>query len=560
MNGVQRLAVWTGNDEHNRKIQGIYEMLKENWVEGGKSPNLPYPYLVSAREGYRHDWLLDTSFNAVAWAPFDAKRAKETFRNHWYWIDHHPLYPPGSPGHGMIPGVVVTDHSANYYTFTYTQIPVVARGVWEVYCQTGDREFLQEAYPYLVKFHSWLARERDVDGDLLMELGSYSGQIQFARFEGADFNPSLDRMIVTNRLGQLADRRWYGNVELVERTSVMVDLEKALGEIADLLGDQARANELRAVAKRREQAMDAVMWDEREGFYFDVDRDTHKPGKVKSIWNLMPLFSRSCSRSQAAKLVAHLTDPDEFWTPFPVATCARSEPVYRPDGFWRGDCWVQSNFFIARGLRNYGYHELARKLTDTTFLMMDEKTCSEHHDSRTGKDLGAKGASFNSWLLMMMYESYYGIQADYRTIVITDDDWGKHITLGNLEAEYALDGQGTEGHGADRGGTKGRGPGGRGTDGRGANGRDIGATSPRSGEIRLRSGFERDLIVVSPDSWKGATPIVKAVSGGEEATVAAEILEYAGAGQGLDGKPAIMFKARPGTRYSVYLPDRGRGR
>lgn len=489
-------TVPTHDPVHNRKIEGVYRVIRDNWVDGGVCENLPWPYIMSAAEGYRHFWVWDTAFNTAGWAPMGEERTQHTYRNHWHWMEDNPNFPEGSPGYGMIPGVVVTDRSSDFFTFKYTQLPLTAWGVWMVYGQEGDRAFVRESLPYLRKYHRWYVSERDIDGDLLIEVGSYTGEVQHARFEGLDFKPSLDRMRMTNRQGQLTGDRWYGDVELVEMTCFVIRMEKVLAEFEERVGDGEAAGRYRNLATQREAALNRWMWDEEEGFYYDLHRDTHVPVRVKTVMGFMPMFSGSCTSEQAARLVEHLTDPEAFWTPFPVATCARNEAAFDPTGFWRGDTWIMTNYLVAAGLCHYGYYDLARTLTDCSFEMVDEATCNERHHSLTGADIGANFASFNSCLLLMMWQNYYGIGEDFRTIRVTDGDWGKHLKLGKLEVEYT-----------------------------------------EKQEIKLRSDFARTFRVIPPGSWQGHGVEVRGCTEGTRVLC--------------EGTGPIVLPAEPGVRYTV---------
>lgn len=322
---------WTGNLAHNRKIEQVYEYcIRRNRVAGGAYDTLPYPWIASGdglwhyfaacdaalcamvtaavepewtREMFRNFWhwmtgnpnfpegspgygmipgmvrvdhgpyfwtfkLSQTPLWAWAvweayrqdpkeagWAPMGEERTQRTYRNHWHWMEHHPNFPEGSPGYGMIPGVVVTDRSPDFFTFKYTQLPLTAWGVWMVYGQEGNRAFVEESLPYLRKYHRWYVSERDIDADLLIEVGSYTGEVQHARFEGLDFKPSLDRMRMTNRQGQLTGDRWYGDVELVEMTCFVIRMEKVLAEFEERVGDGEAAGRYRNLATQREAAL-----------------------------------------------------------------------------------------------------------------------------------------------------------------------------------------------------------------------------------------------------------------------------------------------------------------
>ena len=85
---------------------------------------------------------------------------------------------------------------------------------------------------------------------------------------------------------------------------------------------------------------------------------------------ILPLFAGVASKAQAARVVAHLTNPDEFWPPMPVPTIALDEPSYEPD-MWRGPTWVNINSLIRIGLERYGYTKLSQEIRLKTLNEID---------------------------------------------------------------------------------------------------------------------------------------------------------------------------------------------
>ncbi len=68
------------------------------------------------------------------------------------------------------------------------QPPLVAQAVKRIYEVSLDKLFLYELMPKLVRFHDWLASNRDFDGDGLICL--------ISPFEsGIDWKPSFDEIL-----------------------------------------------------------------------------------------------------------------------------------------------------------------------------------------------------------------------------------------------------------------------------------------------------------------------------------------------------------------------------
>ncbi len=73
----------------------------------------------------------------------------------------------------------------------------------------------------------------------------------------------------------------------------------------------------------------------------------------------------------------HLFNSEEFWSPYPVATLARSEPFYAPRQFpgdldcnWRATTWIPTNYMIYHGLKFYGYNQLASLVAYKTYELV----------------------------------------------------------------------------------------------------------------------------------------------------------------------------------------------
>jgi hypothetical protein len=70
-------------------------------------------------------------------------------------------------------------------------------------------------------------------------------------------------------------------------------------------------------------------------------------------------------------MVAHLTDPAEFYRPHLFPSLAASEPAYDTDGnYWRGGVWAPTNYMAIKGLERIGEVELARRAAENHLANM----------------------------------------------------------------------------------------------------------------------------------------------------------------------------------------------
>jgi glycogen debranching enzyme len=110
-------------------------------------------------------------------------------------------------------------------------------------------------------------------------------------------------------------------------------------------------------------------------------------------------------------VVEHLFNPREFWTPYPVAALARSERWYSRDHLpsdlgcsWRANVWIPTNYMIYRGLRRYGYRDLASIVAHYTHALVRAAGNREYYDAETGEGCGLD--PFWGWSLLAHFLPY----------------------------------------------------------------------------------------------------------------------------------------------------------
>ena len=169
--------------------------------------------------------------------------------------------------------------------------------------------------------------------------------------------------------------------------------------------------------------------------------DTDKPIRVRTLQGFLPLTAGMASAEQAAELVRQLTDPAMFWSKYPVTTSAMNEPTFRPDGFWRGDVWPPTNYLIALGLDRYGYYGVAKEMADRMLELVrrHDGHAYERYNGVEGLGLGVKDYCWGVTNWSMVVNARYGVQEDYRTIVVPPHAKGRKLKLGKLEVNYPTD-------------------------------------------------------------------------------------------------------------------------
>lgn len=206
-----------------------------------------------------------------------------------------------------------------------------------------------------------------------------------------------------------------------------VDLEcylvrelKAMAVIATHLGKPNEAREYLARAGRLSTQINTILWDEKDGFYYDRDQRTGSQIRVKSVAGFLPLWAGVATTKQARRMVKdHLLNEKEFWTKYPIPSYALTEPDYyqgskteRGECNWRGTTWIPTNYMIFHGLIRYGFDKEARELAKRTFdLALNQNPATrEYYDADTGKGNGLNpfwGWSSLAYIMPLEYDLRY---------------------------------------------------------------------------------------------------------------------------------------------------------
>ncbi len=176
-------------------------------------------------------------------------------------------------------------------------------------------------------------------------------------------------------------------------------------------------------------AIQAHLWDERDGFFYsaDVNLLPVEPGarlhggcprhwstliQRIGVWSgFMAMWAGIATKEQAERMVReHYMDTRTFHAPFGVRTLSKMEKMYcivksGNPSCWLGPVWGVSNFMVFDALRRYGYIREAEKLAEKTISMFGrdiEKNgeMHEYYDPESGE--GVNNPGFQNWNLLSL--------------------------------------------------------------------------------------------------------------------------------------------------------------
>ena len=134
-----------------------------------------------------------------------------------------------------------------------------------------------------------------------------------------------------------------------------------LSRIAELLGIPDEAQQWRDRYEAVKRKVNALYWDERDGFYYDIlakSRSRHKVMTPASFW---PALAEMPSKGMMHRMADRLRDPQSLGGDVPTPSLARNDEDFDPKGgYWRGAVWLPTSYMAVKALDAYGEYDLAR--------------------------------------------------------------------------------------------------------------------------------------------------------------------------------------------------------
>lgn len=313
-------------------------------------------------------------------------------------------------------GFMPNDNQANdRKSWDHSQPPVGGIMVRELYRQYPERWFLEAAFEPLVAWNRWWPRKRLNEG--LLSYGSHEAKNPFnerhrrnrvaAGWEsGMDDSPMYEGVPFNQQKNTL-------ELQDVGLNSLYIADCEALAELAEILGREEEAAELRERADAFRERMESL-WDEEVGLYLNYRTDLDRPSLRLSPTLFYPLLAQLPSQSRAERMIEeHFYNPNEFWGDWIVPTIARNDPSFSMQRYWKGAIWPPTNFLTYLSLRKYGMAEAHETLAARSLEMFLTEYrrrgyVSENYSAitGTGDDPRLSSDNFHAWGVLFGFMSF----------------------------------------------------------------------------------------------------------------------------------------------------------
>lgn len=395
-------------------------------------------YTVPTHGLYPFQWNWDSAFVALGFATFDRDRA---------WQEIESLV-TGQWDDGMIPHIIFHQDDEGYFpgpgvwasgktppTSGITQPPVLAsvvRWLWEAEGADPDHARMRAMYDACVKYHRWFHAYRDPLGNGLVMVthnwetgrdnssewddalarvdttgvGSYSrrdtGHVDAAMRPKQE---EYDRYVAILQFGrecgwdhrEIADNGPFRVVD-VGMSMILLRANRDLLAIAEVIGDQAVAEELRERIRLSEGGMD-WLWNENAGAYCSRDATTLESSGLVTNASFLAFYAGVGSDRQRDRLLQTLDRLTRSAT-YLLPSLEAGSREYDHQRYWRGPIWLVVSYMAARGLAEAGHKDWADRIRRDSAQLIEKSGFYESFSPETGAGTGGDDFSWTAsmWL------------------------------------------------------------------------------------------------------------------------------------------------------------------
>ena len=305
------------------------DLFKQRWTTPDRLP-------------HRKCWLWDSVFHALGNYYIEPRLARESIISVF----------DAQQENGFIPHMFWPGNASGH-----TQAPVLAWGIFKLYQRDGDSDWILPLFEKLERYLNWNIKNRDNDRNGLFEWFIDLNDPNCRCGEsGCDNSPRFDDV---------------KPMDAIDFSCFMANEFRSMSKLAGALGMVEKAEYYDKLYSETKEKINRLLYDPVDSRYYDRELESGKLRKVSAVTSFLPLFAGICSKEQASALVKDLQDPNTFATPFGVPSIAKNDPTYGTD-MWRGPVWINFNYLIISGLREYGYGELAEHLRERTLEQMEK--------------------------------------------------------------------------------------------------------------------------------------------------------------------------------------------
>ncbi len=399
-------------------------------------------YTVPNGRVYPFQWNWDSAFVALGFDRFDRDRAWTEIETLFsaQWADGflpHIVFWQDDPGY--FPGPSVWGTGKQPVTSGITQPPVAAsvvRRLWENAVEAGEgdayRGRLEALFPKLAAWHFWFRDHRDPDRNGVVvamhpwETGRDNSPEWDAPGEAIDVSQvgdyvrrdtshldakmrptklEYDRYLALVQYGRAQGwdhaRISAGNpfrVADVGMSMILLRANRDLAALAEMLGREAEAAELRALVARAEAGI-GWLWDGDKACWCSRDLITGRSSGFITSASFLSFYAGLKHSERDAAMLGHF-DRIGRMVSYLMPSLDPGDPGFQMIRYWRGPVWAVVNYMIGTGLAEAGEADRAERVRSDTRALIARNGFYEAFSPVDGTGSGGDDFSWTAaiWL------------------------------------------------------------------------------------------------------------------------------------------------------------------
>lgn len=431
-------------------VKEAQNILNENFQKGG--------YTIPCKGLYPFQWKWDSGFIAIGFAHYDMEKAKTEMKTllkaQWQngFIPHivfHQLSDTYFPGPDYHQAHLHPLSNKEYPSTGMTQPPVLGFTLEKMYKIAKDKkdvlDFIAENIDKVYDNHRYFYENRDPQNEGLVyiyhnwESGTDNSPMWDGIFETMDSpeytferrdtklvdpsqRPSKREYDHYLHIIEIAKEHNYDDKKIAELSpflvqdplfnSMLIKSNEALIELYTLIGgNKDKVAQLEQWQAKSKASFNAKLYDAELGAYIHYDLRNEKPIRLVSSSSFTPLFAGIPTKERAATII------QTMMTKFggeDMYLCASFDPTnekFNPKKYWRGPVWLNLNWILYNGLKDYGYDDIAARVKSDTFELLTKAGFYEYFDPRKSeykedpKGLGGSNFSWSAALFLDLLEN-----------------------------------------------------------------------------------------------------------------------------------------------------------
>lgn len=158
----------------------------------------------------------------------------------------------------------------------------------------------------------------------------------------------------------------------VDLNCLLYQLESTIAEAYTLIKQPIFAKRFRKAAEQRADSIRRYCWDKEQHFFTDYDLQAGLTTGKLTLAGVFPLYARIATTEQAEAVAKQLEDKFLCKGGLITTLVGNGQQWDSPNG------WAPLQWIAIQGLREYGYHDLARRIRNY-WLEANDKVYTAHH-------------------------------------------------------------------------------------------------------------------------------------------------------------------------------------